>query len=230
MRRVGPQHLPPELHPILIATTLLSDELIDGALAELTQAAQNDPNGCWGDFAGFESRDLPLPRTRKFAESVDAAAITPVDRPLPYCFTRVSIWRQPTIDRAQFHLDTDALTAVGGDPTEAGKIVVRALFNIGQYPRSLEYLDIDPRFVLLQARGSTVRYLGRTAGRVRKIDIAARVPGLVSGVLFYSNRVLHSGRDDKRGHAVLALGHEQPAEAIPLHIVDMSEPRTGSVA
>lgn len=74
----------------------------------------------------------------------------------------------------------------------------------------LHYLDGDPRTTELVAEGSCVRAKDpdRLRTRARVAVFPPRLGTTVHGLIFASNRVLHSGLDGERGHFIADYGVE----------------------
>jgi hypothetical protein len=129
-----------------------------------------------------------------------------------YCFNflRLSLVQQSS--EPEFHLDSDAATALTGDAhTVCQRRVLRMVLNLSATShRALHYLDVDSGSIELIVRGGYVR-----AAPTEWLDedvLTAVIPprhgALVYGLVFVSNRVLHSGVDDASGHFIAAYGIE----------------------
>ena len=189
----------------------LDSHVLEAAWIELVRRAVEDPNRCCGYFPALAGRPGildDLPACRRFAAAYPKIELRGFD--LCFSFIRVSLRRQ-AVDPA-YHLDTDAATAVTGDPATLGeRLVSRVLLNLSaRQERVLHYLDLDPSTTTL-AIESSYACLGddnARESRERHIAIPRRSGDAVHGVSFVANRVLHSGVDDHRGHFVAAYGRE----------------------
>lgn len=178
---------------------------------ELEEAAGRDRDKCWGYFPSLRrpsgvSDDLPA--SRSLAGLVPQLFVQGAT--FSFCFLRLSLVQQST--EPSYHLDSDAATAVTGDPATIGRRrVYRLLLNLSsRRSRSLHYLSADSNSIDLVAEGSYVtaaaaEHLRHTA---RVADIPSRRGSTVHGLVFESSRLLHSGLDDDDGHFVAAYGFE----------------------
>jgi hypothetical protein len=130
-----------------------------------------------------------------------------------FSFIRLSLRCQST--RPGFHLDSDAATALTGDPARLHDLEIhRLLVNLSSTTaRNLHYLDVDPAAVPLQREGGYVRLAdgadgADVNGRERLTSVPHRAGESVFAVSFIANRIMHSGVDDAAGHFVAAYGHE----------------------
>jgi hypothetical protein len=191
----------------------LPESLIEGVFFELEQRAAQDRDGCFGYFPamrGVPGIDHDLPASQKMSEALPIVEID--GRPLHFNFVRLSLVRQH--GPPSFHLDTDASTALTGSTTMMrSRLVTRLLLNLSSaYPRSLSFLNVDPEEVPLSVDGGYLYSKEEFSDdSVETIVIPPREQSALRGILFASNRVLHSGRDDERGHFVMAFGREDTA-------------------
>ena len=189
-------------------------DVLEAARFELVQRAVKDANRCCGYFPALAGRpgiidDLPACQRFEAAHpEIETSGFV-----LRFSFIRISLRRQ-ALDPA-YHLDTDAATAVTGDPATLGqRLVRRVLLNLSaSQERLLYYLDVDPSATTLAVESSYARLGNEHAreGRERHIAIPRRVADTVHGVNFVANRVLHSGVDDDAGRFVAAYGRESNA-------------------
>ena len=149
-----------------------------------------------------------LPACRTFAAGVPQ--ITHDGSAYHFNFLRLSLVQQSS--EPQFHLDSDAATALTGDAeTLHRRHVLRMVLNLSATDdRALHYLDVDPASTRLTARGGYVRVARMEALRAEVLTavIPPRHGASVHGLVFASNRVLHSGLDDESGHFIAAYGRE----------------------
>ena len=189
----------------------LDPRILEAARSELVRRAVEDANRCCGYFPALTGRTGildDLPACRRFAAAYPEIELRGFN--LRFSFIRVSLRRQAV--GPAYHLDTDAATAVTGDPATLGaRLVRRVLLNLSaRQERVLHYLDLDPSTTTL-AIESSYAGLGHDharGNRERHIAIPRRVGDAVHGVSFVANRVLHSGVDDHAGHFVAAYGRE----------------------
>jgi hypothetical protein len=186
-------------------------EVITAAEDELRLRAIEDRDRCCGYFpalAGMSGIRTELPACRVLAEALPG--ISHAGMTYRFNFLRLSLVRQ-SVDPA-FHLDSDAATALTGDVSSLSEREVRRLLlNLSsQEARALHYLDADPWTTKLVAEGSYVCAEDpeglQTHARVAVIP--PRVSTTVHGLVFASNRVLHSGLDGEHGHFIAAYGME----------------------
>lgn len=180
--------------------------------------ALTDPNRCCGYFpelAGAAAIISDLPACRAFAARLPQVRHGR-DR-YQFNFLRLSLVQQSA--DASYHLDSDAAIALTGDvATINGREIRRRLLNLSAHgERRLHYLDLDPDSVELAVDGSYVRVADPEA--VRGHGVIATIPrrrgSTVHGLVFTSNRVLHSGVDDEHGHFVAAYGIETGVSESP---------------
>jgi hypothetical protein len=192
----------------------LGVEHFDAVEDELRTWARSDRDGCCGYFPALAS--LPgirndLPACRRFATCLPLLRVAGVV--YRFNFLRLSLVAQ-SVDPA-YHLDSDAASALGGDvATLRRREVRRLLLNLSsELGRTLRYLDVDPFSVDLAREGSYV--CASDPGPLHRYARSAVVPPRrgtsVAGLVFASNRVLHSGVDDVGGHFVAAYGVESSA-------------------
>jgi hypothetical protein len=191
--------------------------VLDAASRELASHATADENQCCGYFPALAGRPGildDLPACRQCAALFPTLTIAGLH--LRFSFIRMSLRQQATVPA--YHLDTDAATALTGDPaTLRDRLVWRALLNLSSASdRVLHYLDLDPAETALDLDGAYASLSDRRAanGHERHITIPRAREGLIHGIHFVANRVLHSGVDDERGHFVAAYGSETWLEAI----------------
>lgn len=207
------QPLSSELKPVTFACDLPSAAVgvLEAAQAELEQRAAQDSNGCFGYFPALQGKDgiaSDLPHCQAFAEAVPS--LNHLGGTAIFNFLRLSNRQQST--QPVYHLDTDAATALTGDvETLDERLVCRTLLNLSpDYTRAFTYLDIDPREAELQTTNSYVglKNPGLYGAHALSVVLQPREGTYVEGVSFFSNRVLHSGQDDKNGHFVAGYGYE----------------------
>jgi hypothetical protein len=186
--------------------------LVDGAPAaehELRSRARSDRDKCCGYFpalAGTEGIVSDLPACRAFAAELPQIAYAGS----MYCFNflRLSLVQQSS--KPEFHLDSDAATALTGDvETIRQRQVLRMVLNLSVHnQRALHYLDVDSGSIELAVRGGYVRVAETESVREKALTavIPPRHGACVHGLVFASNRVLHSGVDDEHGHFIAAYG------------------------
>lgn len=189
-------------------------DAIRAAEDELRLRAAEDRDRCCGYFpalAGMSAIRMDLPACREFAQALPA--ISQGGATYRFNFLRLSLVCQ-SADPA-FHLDSDAATALTGDVASLHeREIVRLLLNLsGREERVLQYLDVDPGTTELVAERSYVRtkHPERLVTRARVAVIPPRMRSTVHGLVFVSNRVLHSGVDGERGHFIAAYGVETAA-------------------
>jgi hypothetical protein len=204
--------LPSSHHPS--ASTLAVPglgEAVAAAERELSERAASDPDRCCGYFPALIGRTgivTELPACREFAEGLPE--ITHGGGRYRFNFLRLSLVQQG--GEAAYHLDSDAATALTGDVASIHeRLVSRLLLNLSsRADRTLRYLDVDPRSVDLVSQGAYVRAADPQPlmEHVVELVIPPRRGSVVRAAVFASNRVLHSGVDDDRGHFVAAYGAE----------------------
>jgi hypothetical protein len=211
-------------HPTPIA--LHVPNFVRGAPAaekELRRRARDDLDKCCGYFPTLAGADWilsDLPACRRFAAEVPQ--ITHGGSVYQFNFLRVSLVQQSS--EPEFHLDSDATTALTGDAsTLLQRQVLRMVLNLSAASqRALHYLDIDPQSIELIARGGYVR-AARTESLGDKVLTAVIPPrrgASVHGLVFVSNRVLHSGVDDQSGHFIAAYGMETDEAMVDSSVKD----------
>jgi hypothetical protein len=190
---------------------------------ELRKRARYDFDKCCGYFpalAGADGIVSDLPACRMFATEVPQ--ITHDGSVYQFNFLRVSLVQQSS--EPEFHLDSDATTALTGDAaTLRRRHVLRMVLNLSAVSqRALHYLDIDSQSIELIARGGYVK-----AARTESLDdkvLTAVIPrrrgASVHGLVFVSNRVLHSGVDDESGHFIAAYGMETDEAVVDSSVED----------
>lgn len=189
----------------------MDPRLVEAAGTELAGRAVTDADRCCGYFPALAGRpgivdDLAACRTFALArpEIETGGAV------MGFNFLRLSLRRQAAVPA--YHLDTDAATAVSGNPANLrDRLVWRVLLNLSvSHERALSYLDLDPSTTWLALESSYISLADKEAGRDRQrcITIPPRRGDTVHGVSFVANRVLHSGVDDEPGHFVAAYGLE----------------------
>lgn len=191
--------------------TSLFDQCAPAAERELRRRARDDVDKCCGYFpalAGTDGIVSDLPASRMFASEIPQ--IIHDGCVYHFNFLRVSLVQQGS--EPEFHLDSDAATALTGDAeTLLQRYVLRMVLNLSATSdRTLQYLDVDPESVGLVARGGYVS-VARTEPLTER-GLTAVIPprrgGSVHGLVFVSNSLLHSGVDDVFGHFIAAYGME----------------------
>jgi hypothetical protein len=181
---------------------------------ELRTRAGSDRDRCFGYFPGLNGASgiaSDLPACRAFARRLPELVVR--GAPFRFNFLRLSLVQQSA--RAAYHLDSDVATAITGDvATISQRHILRLLLNLSaRSERTLHYLNVDPGSVELIVEGCYIRVADPDAFRPH--SLVARIPprrgSRVHGLVFASNRVLHSGVDDELGHFVAAYGAEEDA-------------------
>jgi hypothetical protein len=206
--------LAPTMQPTQHTITLdIDEELLDAAERELYAKATDDSNHCYGYFPGMKGKDgidTELSACKALHDALPMIQIA--DKQLSCNFIRLSLVKQQ--GDFPFHLDTDAATALTGDKETLNKRKVwRILLNLStKHPRTLSYIDADPNTVELDYGNGYLHCVDEQAMNERKqsVQIPPRTKTQVSGVLFCSSRVLHTGVDDDNGHFVAGFGCEEP--------------------
>jgi hypothetical protein len=206
--------LPEALRPSPLSVDLdaAAIERVEAAERELARHAQADGDRCWGYFPSLARHPgihTDLPACRKFAEVMPE--ISSAGATYQFNFLRLSLVSQGR--QAVYHLDTDAATALTGDPvTVTRREVGRILLNLSaSQQRCLFYLDLDVSAVALSRQGSYVRAADQThAARYAACAVIPPRSGpTVRGISFAASRVLHSGVDGPSGHFVAAFGYDR---------------------
>jgi hypothetical protein len=186
---------------------------LDAVWSELADWAAIDMDRCCGYFpslAGKPGIVDDLAACRAFADAYPKMVWEGFT--LPFNFIRLSLRRQAVAPT--YHLDTDAATALTGDPaTLKDRLVRRVLLNLSAtHERVLHYLDLNPfttrlaiqSFYVCLARNEEAR------GREASVAIPPRNGSNIHGVSFVANQVLHRGLDEETGHFVAAYGLDAP--------------------
>jgi hypothetical protein len=211
--------LPATFRPAPITLSLPAIRQVDETERELRYHAQADNNQCCGYFpslTGHPGISVALPACRDFASIMPT--ITHAGVTYRFNFIRLSLTCQSSLPT--YHLDTDAATALTGDPATLGQRQVgRILLNLSaRDQRALHYLDLDVAATPLTREGSYVR-ASEGADITRYARFAAippRTGTIVHGIRFASSHVLHSGVDGPHGHFVAAYGYDHDTAASPL--------------
>lgn len=202
--------------PVSIELDAVAVEHVNDAERELARQAQADPDKCWGYFPSLSRQpgiDTGLPACREFASVLPE--IASAGTTYQFNFLRLSLVCQS--QHAMYHLDSDAATALTGDPaTLARREVGRILLNLSTTQhRRLYYLDVDVSAVALDREGSYIRAADQTqvARYVACAEVPPRSARTAHGISFVASRVLHSGVDGPRGHFVAAYGYDRRARS-----------------
>jgi len=185
---------------------------VDAAECELQRHARADDQRCWGYFPSLTGQPgirTNLPACADFAAAlpeVTAAGVT-----YQFNFLRLSLRCQSP--EPAYHLDSDAATALTGDPaTLYRRLVGRILLNLSTTEeRTLHYLDLDISAAALTRQGCYVRAADQAeaARYAMRETIPPRSGRITHGITFVANQVLHSGVDGPRGHFVAAYGYDR---------------------
>lgn len=201
--------------------------LLDAVEAELIRGAAQDANHCWGYFPALSGRVgvcSDLPHSKQLSAALSMLEVQ--GKKLHFNFVRFSSVRQHGL--SSFHVDTDAATAITGDPlTIRQRKVWRLLLNLSnKHYRQMDYLDLDPFSVELYQSGGYLALPEELATEVRDVRRQAKLLPrrgcLVAGVLFCSNHVLHAGNDGEQGHFVAGYGCEEDISAAGLQQEEQS--------
>jgi hypothetical protein len=205
--------LPAGLRPAPVTITLPSAQPTADAERELRRHAHHDPHHCWGYFPALAHHPgihTALPACRDFAATLPA--ITLAGTRYRFSFLRLAL--ASGSQRPAYHLDSDAATALTGDPaTLHRRHVGRLLLNLHTTtPRTLHYLDLDVSTTTLTPRGGYIRTTSQTPGtqHAAQTAIPPRAGRTVHGITFLASHVLHSGVDGPHGHYIAAYGYDQP--------------------
>lgn len=203
--------------PAPVTVDLPGARQAEDAERELARHARADGHRCWGYFPSLTGRPgirADLPACRDFASALPQ--ITVGGRSYRFNFLRLSL-RCQSADPA-YHLDTDAATALTGDPATLGRrLVGRLLLNLSTtLERSLYYLDLDASEAAVVWEGAYARAAEQMlgAGRAVRAVIPPRTSTIAHGITFVANQVLHSGVDGPCGHFVAAYGYDVETPAL----------------
>jgi hypothetical protein len=213
-RNPGGDRLPAPLKPSPLTIELPTVEHVDAAERELRRHAQADDQSCWGYFPSLIGRPeihVDLPACRDFASVMPQIIAAGVS--YQFNFIRLSLRCQSL--QPTYHLDSDAATALTGDPaTLHERLVGRVLLNLSATEeRHLCYLDLHVQAAALTWEGSYIRAsdLKQAARYAMCATIPPRSGSIVHGITFVANCVLHSGADGPRGHFIAAYGYDRAA-------------------
>jgi hypothetical protein len=202
--------------PVSIELDAVAIEQVEDAERELARHARADGNKCWGYFPSLTRHPgihTDLPACRELAGVLPEIRWS--GRTYQFNFLRLSLVGQSR--QAMYHLDSDAATALTGDPaTLTRREVGRILLNLSTtQERRLYYLDLDVSAVALRREGSYVRAAdqAQVAQHVACAAVPPRSGQTVHGIGFMASRVLHSGVDGPHGHFVAAYGYDRQARA-----------------
>jgi hypothetical protein len=208
--------LPAALRPSHVSADLATIRHVDAAERELRRHAQPDDHRCWGYFPSLTRRSgihVDLPACQDFAAALPE--VTAAGTTYRFSFLRMSLVCQS--QQPACHLDSDAATALTGDPATLGqRLVGQVLLNLSATEeRILHYPDLDVSAAALTREGSYVRATGQAQAvrYARHAAIPPRSGRLVHGISFIANRVLHSGVDGPHGHFVAAYGYDRDTQA-----------------
>jgi hypothetical protein len=214
----GHDRLPAALRPAPVTVQLPATGPVDAAERELVRHAEADDCRCWGYFPSLSGRPgihTGLPACRQFASSL--REITAAGTNYQFNFIRLSLDCQSP--QPAYHLDSDAATALTGDPATLGRRRVgRILLNLSTtQERSLYYLDLGVSAVALTWQGSYVRAADQALAERHGVRAAIppRSGTIVRGISFLASHVLHSGVDGPHGHFVAAYGYDSDARTPP---------------
>jgi hypothetical protein len=181
----------------------------DRVAVELAARARTDANRCMGYFPSLSGQPhikTNLPESRRWTASFPS--LTVFGLTLRFNFLRLSLVSQDP--RAQYHLDTDAATALTGSlASMQRRFVWRLLINLSRREgRRIGFLDVDPSALALEAGDGYVYCPTVPDGARRELALPPRSSGQAWGALLCTNRILHSGRDGEAGHFIAAYGME----------------------
>jgi hypothetical protein len=207
----GHSRLPAALRPAPVTVCLPTTGQVDAAERELRRHARADDQRCWGYFPSLTGQPgihTNLPACGDFAAALPE--VTAAGATYQFNFLRLSLRCQSP--EPAYHLDSDAATALTGDPATLGRrLVGRILLNLSTTEeRTLHYLDLDISAAALTRQGSYVRAADQT--EAARFAVRATIPPrsgrITHGIAFVANQVLHSGVDGPRGHFVAAYGYD----------------------
>jgi hypothetical protein len=203
--------LPAALRPGPVTVELPAARHAEEAERELARHALADAHRCWGYFPSLTGRagiHTDLPACRELASALPQ--VTAAGTSYRFNFLRLSLTCQST--QPAYHLDSDAATALTGDPaTLRRRLVGRLLLNLSTtHERSLYYLDLDASAVAVTWEGSYARAADQTlaARHAVRVAIPPRSGTIAHGISFLANHLLHSGVDGPHGHFVAAYGYD----------------------
>ena len=185
---------------------------IEAVQQELSVRAAQDANRCFGYFPSMKNArgiESNLPHSEKLAAIFPEIQLE--GKTLAFNFLRLSLIQQ-TGD-SPFHLDSDAATALTGDPTTAHqRRVWRLLLNLHETePRRFSYLNAAPTSLPLAIEGGYVHCDNQhiLPEMIETIAVPPREGNRVHGLLFCASQLLHTGQDDEAGHFVASYGCEE---------------------
>ena len=154
----------------------LDPDVLEAARTELFQRAVRDRESMLRVLPALAGRPGildELPACQRFAAAYPE--IEPSGFVLRFSFIRISL-RREAVDPA-YHLDSDAATAVTGDPSTLGeRLVRRVLLNLSiSQERILHYLDVDPSATTLSIESSYACRDGPASARRSSDSLHGRI-------------------------------------------------------
>lgn len=176
----------------------------------------------WGYFPELNdgenySRSIRLLNTlkKRFLQSVNVQP----------AFVRLAI-SEPISDFGGFHIDVSP--GIGHTKKYGDGDILRILFNIGEYPRTLEYcavsLDKLSKKHGLEIPTDHYEAIDLPKNLIERIEIPPFANNELWMLAFKSNQVVHSGTTNEKGHFLASFGGILPEQ----EIARFFEPHTAS--
>ncbi len=197
----------------------IPEETLEAARGELLSHARREGAHGWGFFPqlGHDGQDS-YPCCARLAAALERTLVPSLGlgTALPLAFIR-AVQGMERSEYGGLHLDVDQGILHARDARLAeGTEIVRVLVNLGDVPRTLEYvpLDIDDLAAsgVVLSRESYAPLCMSARAQVRRVAIPPRARGALWTLTFVSSRILHAGAPSESGHFLAAYGIARGAQ------------------
>jgi len=175
--------------------------------SELQKHIESNGNGSltWGYFPEIKDQNQ-YPKCRILEEELSELLLSKINKNFSLAFIRLSVGK-PASDYGGLHIDVDI--GVGHTRTTPYEIV-RLIANIGDAPRTIEYIDIDSDDLKnMEVEISRDKYAIITPPKsikIKKLEIPPREKDAIWILRFWSSLIPHAGITNEDGHFVAAYG------------------------
>lgn len=171
----------------------------------------NDSSATWGYFPQIKLNKEEYPECIKFAETLQKNFIKKLrkeDQKFELAFIRMAT-KTPVSEFGGFHVDVDK-GILHKKEINQKKEIVRFLINFGDFPRTLEYTEVDRNNLnKIGLKISKTKYKVIQLPKnieIKKVEIPSKNKNIVYALKFWASLIPHFGKTDDKGHFLVSYG------------------------
>lgn len=208
----------PKLPMALRSYTTQDDELLhtDKARRELEKLIEKESDGkshTWGYFPELLPDQGQYPECIALAEAFEASILgadtSLRNEPLNLAFIRRAT-AEPESIYGGLHVDVSAGIDHVRSPRNPESAILRTLFNLGEFPRTLEYYpytvaELGEQGITISQENYEILQLPDSLDS-EKVAIPPKTHDTLYGIVFISSEIPHAGRTTPDGHFLISYG------------------------